>query len=208
MAINVAHFETYSEVNGPGLRSVVWVQGCTLNCPGCANQKLQENRTVDLIEPEELLDRILQAKTEGVTFSGGEPFQQASQLAVLAALCRRNNLSVISFSGHYLRFLKSARAPSGSAELLSNLDVLIDGPYQQHRAIPKSLRGSSNQSLHFLTNRYSDLDFQTIKSQAIISGDTVVSTGIVELEKLDLVLEMLGIGEKNERSKDPARMGE
>ena len=130
----LAGFVEGSRANGPGLRIVVWVQGCSIGCPGCFNPKTHDpegSRT----PVATVLSRVLAAvrpETAGVTFSGGEPFEQASALARLAEGIRAAwpDGTLMAYSGYSLPDLQGADAPPGSAALLAQLDYLVDGPFQ------------------------------------------------------------------------------
>ncbi|NEO55567.1 MAG: radical SAM protein [Okeania sp. SIO3B5] len=101
-----------------------------------------------LISIEKLANKILNnPRNTGVTFSGGEPFLQASALTELAKTLKARGLNVMSFSGFTLQELESKNAPVAAQELLSQLDILIDGPFIETLAIhsPNSLVSSSNQ---------------------------------------------------------------
>ena len=156
--------ETLAE--GPGKRFAVWVQGCSLRCPGCCNPHFFEASGGAWNSVEALLERMGRARArscesrdsmrlEGITLLGGEPFEQAAALAELSRGARALGLSAMAFSGYTLEELQSADAPDGSAELLQQLDLLVDGRYQQE--LPERARrwaGSTNQRFHFLTARY------------------------------------------------------
>lgn len=137
------------EVLGPGRRAVIWVQGCTLACKGCLVP-----RSWPAQGPErsvaELADWILQLPDiEGITLSGGEPFQQAEALATLVTEVRRQrDLGVVCYTGYAL-------ADLAGKPLLDQIDLLIDGPYRQAEHADLLWRGSANQRLHYLTGRYS-----------------------------------------------------
>jgi anaerobic ribonucleoside-triphosphate reductase activating protein len=109
------------------------------------------------VEPEELLRRLdgVRDRVEGVTLLGGEPFEQAAALAPFAREVRRRGLTVVAFSGHLLEDLRADRPP-GSAALLAEVDLLVDGPYVAE--LPERERrwaGSANQRFHFLSGRIS-----------------------------------------------------
>ncbi len=148
--LNIMGYIDESEVNGPGCRAVVWVQGCKRGCSGCFNPDSWSFDINQLISIEELANKILKnPRNTGVTFSGGEPFLQALALAELAKILKSKGLNVMSFSGFTLRELQSKNAPVGAKELLSQLDILIDGPFVEPLAIhsPNSLVSSSNQKV-------------------------------------------------------------
>lgn len=157
--LNIMGYVDESDVNGPGCRAVVWVQGCLRECPGCFNPASWSFEINQLISVEALAERILDnPRHEGVTFSGGEPFWQAPALAHLARLVKSAGLNVMSFTGFTLERLQSSYGPAGAQDLLNELDLLVDGPYVESLAInsPTSLVSSSNQRVHVLNPALSD----------------------------------------------------
>lgn len=153
MKLNVARALNRSAANGPGERFVVWVQGCPLACPGCWNPDTWSFERRVLRDVDELAAEILSVDgIEGVTFTGGEPFVQARALARLGRTVRNGGLSVFVFTGYDLNELSS----NAARELLATSDVLVTGRYvMAERAFDVPWRGSSNQKVHFLTDRYS-----------------------------------------------------
>lgn len=157
--LNIMGYVDESEVNGPGCRAVVWVQGCLRECPGCFNPDSWSFDLNQLISVDALVQKILDnPNNEGVTFSGGEPFWQAPALAELARKVKAFGLSVMSFTGFTLEQLQSEYAPAGAQALLEQLDILIDGPYVQSLAIhrPDSPVSSSNQRVHIFNPAFRD----------------------------------------------------
>jgi anaerobic ribonucleoside-triphosphate reductase activating protein len=149
--LNIMGYVDESEVNGPGYRAVVWVQGCKRACSGCFNPESWSFETSKLIAIEELANQILSnPQNQGVTFSGGEPFWQAPALTQLAKRLKSAGLNIMSFTGFTLNELLSEDAPIGSKELIEQLDILVDGPYVESLAInsPDSLVSSRNQRVH------------------------------------------------------------
>ncbi|MEW6488550.1 MAG: 4Fe-4S single cluster domain-containing protein [Thermodesulfobacteriota bacterium] len=152
--LNIAHACVTEAVNGPGRRFTVWVQGCSLACPGCFNPELRAREARRLLSAAELAQEALEALPwEGVTLSGGEPFDQAADLAAfLEGLgSARDPFPVIAFSGHALEELWDGPAPR--RELLARIDLLVEGPYLAERSAALPLRGSANQRLVALTPR-------------------------------------------------------
>ncbi|NET87324.1 MAG: radical SAM protein [Kamptonema sp. SIO1D9] len=157
--LNVMGYVDESEVNGPGCRAVVWLQGCARECLGCFNTQSWSFEINQLFSVEELAEKILSnSNNQGVTFSGGEPFWQATALAELAAKLKAKGLNVMSFTGFTLAELRSPKAPPGAEKLLAQLDILIDGPYLESLAInsPDSPVSSRNQKIHIFNPAFED----------------------------------------------------
>jgi anaerobic ribonucleoside-triphosphate reductase activating protein len=143
-----------TEAEGPGRRFALWVQGCSLRCPGCCNPHLFERDGGREVPVDELAARIeaVRAQIEGITLLGGEPFEQAGELAVLTRHAHALGLSVMAFSGYTLEEL---RARPDALSLLAEIDLLVDGRYEA--SLPERERrwaGSANQRFHFLSERY------------------------------------------------------
>jgi anaerobic ribonucleoside-triphosphate reductase activating protein len=157
--LNIMGYVDKSEVNGPGCRAVIWVQGCLRECPGCFNPESWSFEIKQLISIERLVQKILDnPANEGVTFSGGEPFWQAPALASLAHQIKAAGLNVMSFTGFQLEALQSPYAPAGAQALLDQLDILIDGAYIQSLAVhsPESPVASRNQRVHIFNPALQD----------------------------------------------------
>lgn len=148
--IQIAGVVRESIVDGPGIRFVVFCQGCPHLCPGCHNPVTHDfdggypcevSKIVDAIDQNPLLD--------GVTFSGGEPACQPEGFLVLAKAVKERNLNIIMYSGFTLEELeKMAETDEKLSELLSLIDYLIDGRYEEAlRDLTLSFRGSRNQRI-------------------------------------------------------------
>ena len=163
-----------SRANGPGVRAALWFQGCTLGCAGCFNPAAQPPYGGEERETTELMaDLTAEPGIEGVTFSGGEPFQQPEALLELATRARALGLGVIVFSGYTLGVLQ--RQPLGPA-ILAQVDTLIAGPYDAGRGGARGLIASDNQQAHHLSARYAHLDFAALPNrEAIIHPDGSVT---------------------------------
>jgi anaerobic ribonucleoside-triphosphate reductase activating protein len=160
--LSVAQIVPATEAEGPGQRFALWFQGCPLRCPGCCNPEMlpfaggTPMRLVDVVKL--MQDAKRDHSIEGVTLLGGEPFAHASGAAAFAEAARALDLSVMIFSGYLLEDLRVS-ADKNVHALLSRTDILVDGPYL--RALPESRRrwiGSSNQRVHFLSDRCSPDD--------------------------------------------------
>lgn len=168
--LNLAAFSPRTHALGPGLRAVIWVQGCPLNCLGCISPAWIPFKPALQMTPEEILDKFDLSAISGLTFSGGEPMEQANELATVAKRARENKeLNIICFTGYrYERLLKDPPNP-GVAVLLAEIDLLIDGPYIQTKTEKIGLRGSANQRFIHLTHRLADYDFASHKRSVEIT---------------------------------------
>lgn len=152
--VNLAMVVAATEAEGPGRRYAIWVQGCPLRCPGCCNPEMLPFVEAELREPEALIAEAIAAEVEGITLLGGEPFSQAAALALVAEGAREAGLSVMVFSGYTLAELRARRQPA-VARLLAATDLLVDGRFEvAKRSDERRYIGSSNQGLHFLSDRY------------------------------------------------------
>lgn len=151
--LNIAGFLARSAVNGPGIRAVVWVQGCPIRCEGCFNPQFWSFAPADTIPVSVLLQKFLSVPgIDGVTFSGGEPFAQAAALALLGEKLHEAGLSVVTYTGYTCDEILARKKPS-SLHLLRVTDLLIAGPYIPSLACTAPLIGSSNQSVLRLSDR-------------------------------------------------------
>jgi anaerobic ribonucleoside-triphosphate reductase activating protein len=89
-----------TRVNGPGWRAAVWVQGCTIRCPGCFNPDTHPHVARQLWDPDRLADALVREDVEGVSILGGEPFEQAAACARLATAPAGRQASVVTYSGY------------------------------------------------------------------------------------------------------------
>ncbi len=190
--LNIMGYLNRSEVNGPGCRAVVWVQGCWRECPDCFNPASWSLAVNQLVSVEELAERILsEPANQGVTFSGGEPFLQAPALAALAKQVKAAGLNVMSFTGYTLSELRSPSAPEGAEDLLDQLDILIDGPYVAALAIhsPDSPVSSLNQRLHIFNPAFADkIDWASDQTEIhILKDGTRIFTGFRGQMDFDMV---------------------
>lgn len=197
--VQVGDFAPLTLSMGPGKRACLWVRGCPMRCMGCVTQEFIEPSFAWQETVDELFARICAAKEqydiEGISFSGGEPFAQAELLAELARRARAVGLSTLAWSGFSRKHLEGNRAPRGASELLAALDVLIDGPFVQKKAEGNPLRGSSNQRVHFLTERYNAshiADAQHVTVTRKPQGGTLVQ-GVVQYDLLHAVLAGFGV---------------
>lgn len=137
-----------SIVDGEGYRYTIFTQGCPHHCYGCQNPQTHDFAGGREAETAKLLEEILDNPLlEGVTFSGGEPFCQAAELASLAAKIHQHGLNIWCYSGYTYEQLLNA-PEKAVQKLLQQLDVLVDGAYiETQRDLTLSFRGSRNQRL-------------------------------------------------------------
>ena len=184
LEIRIHHFLPVSQVNGPGRRSVVWVQGCTLGCPGCFNPVTHAAQVGETAAVDDLFTQIaaLEGQIEGVTISGGEPLQQRRPLEhLLRRLRAETSLSALVFSGY--RWEEIQRMPRVES-LLENIDVLLAGRYDADQRVATGLLGSANKTIHLLSPRYSLADIQSTPQAEVIVGEDgeLIFSGIDPLQ--------------------------
>jgi len=153
----VAAYQTHCEVLGPGKRFVLWVQGCPFSCPGCIAESMRSPEGGQLYSVAEMAELIVSTPDiEGITVSGGEPFLQAAELALLFEKIRRQrDLGIIVYTGFkYEQLVCMQKNFSEIGDILKYIDMLIDGPYIQAENSGFGWKGSSNQKNHLFTERY------------------------------------------------------
>ena len=139
-----------SIVDGPGLRYVLFTQGCPHHCKGCHNPQTHSFDGGFLLTAEDALKQFDENPLlAGVTLSGGEPFAQAASLCAVAQGVQSKGKTVITYTGYTFEDLwQRAQSDPWTARLLELTDVLIDGPYvEELRDLELLFRGSSNQRL-------------------------------------------------------------
>ncbi|HEX6470510.1 MAG TPA: 4Fe-4S single cluster domain-containing protein [Streptosporangiaceae bacterium] len=199
---------------GPGVRAGIWTQGCTIGCPGCLSRDTWDPDPGAAVPVSAVLGWLasLAGPVDGVTISGGEPFQQPEALAALlrgihewrAANAGQAAPDVLVYSGY--AFSRLARSPR-TRDLLALCDAVVAGPYVAGRGDGGPLRGSANQRLVPLTDlghrRYDDLDAVAAgRSRIQVSVDTgpegrrVYYIGIPrrgDMDRLNSTLERAGV---------------
>ena len=145
-----SEIQTDSIVDGEGIRSVIWFQGCSHNCPGCHNPETHDfNQGVER-SIEELKQEISELEYQsGVTFSGGDPMMQIEALEELTKCVHDNNMNVWCYTGYtFEEVLKLAEKNEHYMNALKNIDVLVDGRFVLDlKSFNVVFRGSSNQRI-------------------------------------------------------------
>jgi len=192
MYLNVNKFISQTEVEGPGKRACIYLQGCSIRCKGCIYPQSWPKGNNLIFDIDDIADRILNGpEIEGVTFSGGEPFDQAEPLAVLGSILKEEDLSVVTFTENIYEDIILSQNINWYI-LLSITDILIDGPYLKEKAdISRLWVGSSNQRYHFLTDRYKNFNFKMPNKIEIRIQDNgkVIVSGIISANELKKLFE-------------------
>lgn len=156
--LRISHYVDETKVLGPFVRSALWVHGCCFNCEGCLAREMN-SREYKAADAEKLAEHFLSVKdTDGITISGGEPFLQAEALSLMIRRIRdaRPDYGVIIYTGFTFEELKDKNNASTN-ELLGMADIIIDGRYVKELDDGVPYRGSSNQRILLLTDRYKDI---------------------------------------------------
>ncbi len=187
---------------GPGVRFCIWTQGCAHQCPGCFARDTWDPQDGEAWNADEVIAAIRQeaAHIEGITLLGGEPFDQAAEMAEVAEAARRMGLSVMAFTGYTHEQL---RQRADAARLLAACDLLADGPYiEALRSFSRPWVGSSNQRFVFLTDRYDESILACGNRMELRVGrdGALLLNGMGELDKLQKILcSGLAAGERGHR---------
>lgn len=154
-----------TRANGPGLRNICWVQGCSLNCPACFSPHTHDPLAGRVVDADELAQDLLSVSCGGVTISGGEPFQQVDGLARLVTTLRaRGCTSILVYTGYTIGELRArprqrnelcfATDIIGLAGRPGLVDILVAGRYAKAHPEGWGLRSSTNQFVHFLSDAH------------------------------------------------------
>ncbi|MBF8982694.1 anaerobic ribonucleoside-triphosphate reductase activating protein [Lutibacter sp. B2] len=141
-----------SIVDGPGLRAVIWTQGCKHNCKGCHNLSTHDLKGGFLMEIQNIEETLKSLKLQkGITFSGGEPFEQSLACMEIAKIAKQLGLDVWCYTGYTFEKLtneKDINYKEGWKEFLDYIDVLVDGPFVlEKKNLLLRFRGSENQRI-------------------------------------------------------------
>ena len=193
MKLRVFNILKNTKVEGPGRRYCIWVQGCSRHCKGCQAVHTWSHSGGKLLEVSDIISDILvQKNIEGVTFLGGEPFEQAESLGEIAEVVKKAGLSVLCFTGGLIEDL---RLNPLNKKLLDNIDLLIDGEFMLDKVdYSRPWCGSSNQRYHFLTDRYNEEIFEKYKNkvEVNISKDGIVfMNGMGNFEEIQQKIDLM-----------------
>jgi anaerobic ribonucleoside-triphosphate reductase activating protein len=158
-----------SRANGPGARFTVWVQGCSLGCPGCFNPTTHP-AGADPVPVRETVAAALAERPgiDGVTLTGGEPLQQPAAVAEFCAAIRAaGDLGIIVLTGYDRAEIE---ADPGRRAAVADADLVIAGRYERHRHLGTGLRGSTNKAYWARTGRYRPADLAAVPETEIVIG--------------------------------------
>lgn len=148
--IRLAAILPESLVNGPGIRRVLFSQGCSHNCDGCFSPHTHSYEEGTWISMDEIIQGISSNPLlRGVTFSGGDPFEQAEKFAYIAKAVKKLGLSIWCYTGYTFEYILANKSKrKGWEELISYIDVIVDGKFEKDKANSSlKYRGSSNQRI-------------------------------------------------------------
>lgn len=189
-----------SEIYGPGIRSVYWLQGCTLACKGCWNTQFWPSRGGDLIDVDRLLSELsCRQGIEGITLLGGEPLQQAQQVEQLMMGCKKLGLTVFLYTGYEMHELDSTMK-----RCVDLADLVVMGRFvQTRRNTNLRWRGSENQRLLIKNPKYKYMEI-TEQNEVEIHLDTSGGIRVVGYGESEL-LEVVGVNQydRKEKENDP-----
>lgn len=148
--LRIAGIEPESFVDGPGIRMTIFTQGCHHNCPGCQNPQTHDFNGGHFIDIDEILEMIEENPLlDGITFSGGDPMDQAAALIPLAREIKERGMNLVIFTGYtYERLMELSPKQPELFELLTFAGILIDGPFiMAKKSLEIKFRGSTNQRI-------------------------------------------------------------
>lgn len=205
ISLNLMGEITSSYVNGPGERHVIWLQGCSHHCKNCWNPESWSFNLKNSINTLDLAIQILSKNPQGLTISGGEPFQQPEALLQFLKFLHNddNTLSafpqgIICFTGYTIEELRAGKTVEElendpAWQCLQYIDLIIDGRYIEEQRVYESLRGSSNQQFYYnqLPNR----------GKTRVNEVEILNTQNFELQFINENLMLTGFPELNENAK-------
>ena len=145
-----ADLQSDSIVDGPGLRTVIWTQGCAHHCKGCQNPQTWDFNGGGLVPLEAVFEAIDELEYQtGITFSGGDPMYQPEACNLVAEYARKKGLNIWCYTGFtFEEIMALAEKKPIYREFLDKIDVLVDGRFKlEERDLSLLFRGSRNQRL-------------------------------------------------------------
>jgi anaerobic ribonucleoside-triphosphate reductase activating protein len=161
--MRVAEIVESSRIYGPGSRTVLWLQGCSIQCEGCWNDELWSFSGGRKMSSEEII-QILQNNTDvGLTLLGGEPLDQAPAVLELIENCHTSGFDVMLYTGYELEELSKVQK-----QCVEQSDIVIHGRYVEDLRSENLLwRGSTNQDILINSQKYHDLELEERRQMEI-----------------------------------------
>lgn len=189
MKIRIFKIIKKTRAEGPNLRYCIWVQGCSKHCVGCYAKDTWDKKRGRIFDTKDIIEDIKnQKEIEGITFLGGEPFEQASALACIAKTAQKAGLSVVTFTGNLYEDLKNTDN-KGVQNLLKYTDLLIDGGFEKENFdLSRPWVGSKNQRYIFLTDFYNEKDILKYKNKIEVRIDKngkITLNGMGDFENIE-----------------------
>lgn len=178
--MQIARFEPRTSVEGPGDRSAIWFQGCSIRCQGCCNPKMQAEDAGFQISANDLAAMVIAADADGLTLLGGEPLDQAGELvSLLQQLRKAYEKGIILFSGYTWEQIQENAVAMMAVSLC---DLIIAGPFMAGQtSANRRWIGSDNQTTHFITPFFADLQKSWPKNrreiEIILRDDVIMVNG-------------------------------
>lgn len=139
-----------SIVDGEGVRTVIWTQGCPHHCPGCHNPSTHDFHDGISVDVEEIKERLSQVKyQDGITFSGGDPLCQPTACLEIAKYAKTLGMNVWCYTGYtFEQLMVLSKKNKDTLSFLNQIDVLIDGKFiLAEKSFDVAFRGSKNQRI-------------------------------------------------------------
>ena len=190
MKIRIHKILKQTKVEGPNTRYCIWFQGCSRHCKGCWAKATWDFNAGKEYKVEDILADILKTPNiDGVTFLGGEPFEQSEALDFLSREIKKAGLSVVCFTGNSIENIQNKHQ-----SILKNIDLLIDGEYKQDETdYSRPWVGSKNQRYHFLTDKFDESILKEYKNKIEINiqkNGMIFINGMGDFEKFSNNLNM------------------
>lgn len=177
------HAYKISRVNGPGKRFTLWTQGCSKGCVDCFNPETWNNKNNIVLSTSEIFELIKEEEIDGVTITGGDPFEQEEELLDLLILISNLSLSkgVIVFSGFTYDEIRENKIREKCCDYI---DVLIDGRYEKENRVSDCFKGSSNQNIIYFSSKVKEEELIMDQEVEVSIMDDIISvTGFPSIDK-------------------------
>jgi anaerobic ribonucleoside-triphosphate reductase activating protein len=200
--LRVARVLHGTTAEGPGLRSAIWFQGCSIRCIGCINPHLFSSTGGSDMAVSDIVLGAVAGRVEGLTLIGGEPFDQPAAGAKLARKAQEQGLGVIAFSGYEYETLR--HRGKDTKRFLAAIDLLVDGPYQAwNQETDRALVGSTNQRFVHISDRYSSYRPEIAANRVdvrVLPDGSIDVAGFLDMSNLRNLLEATGTRRKARRA--------